>query len=167
MKTGPLLAIAGIALLAGCATPIPPGAERGPHGTMAFHVPVETEEPGVTIMVNGQKAGVTPITLKIFGDPDGTFHDFGSYNFIVQALPLRTNQYTQIRIFSTGRMFTPEDRIPDRIRFDMSQPQALPVPVPYYSPPYYYTPWPYYYGPPHYYYGARFYWGPSYYYRCW
>ena len=159
MKTRlvPAAAVATIGLLAGCATPIPPGAERGPHGTMAYLIPVETSEPGVTIMVNGQKAGTTPVTLKIFGDPDGTFHDFGSYEFVVQALPLHTNQYVQTRVFLTGKMFTPEDRIPDRIRFDLNQPpppQPLYVPVPayYYGPAYY----------PYYYYGPRAYLGPPY-----
>jgi len=169
MKTVMLPIGAVVILLAGCATPIPPGAERGPHGTMAYLVPVDATEPGVTIYANGENAGVTPLTLKIFGDPDGTFHDFGSYEFVVQALPLKTNQYLQARVFGTGRMFTPEDRIPDRIHFDMNRPpppQPTYVPVPGY-PPYYYG-WPYPYGPYPYYYGARFYFGPSYYrYHCW
>jgi hypothetical protein len=144
-------------LITGCAAPIPPGAERGPHGTMAYLVPVDASDPGVTIYVNGQKAGVTPLTLKIFGDPDGTFHDFGSYEFVVQAVPLKTNQFVQTRVFQTGKMFTPEDRIPDRIHFDMNQPpppQPTYVPVPAYPPPAYY------YGPPYYYYGPRLYIGP-------
>jgi hypothetical protein len=163
-----LLAAAGLGLLAGCATPLPPGAEPGPNGTMAYMVPVEASEPGITIYANGQKAGATPLTLKIFGDPDGTFHDFGSYHFVVQAVPTKTNQFVQTRVFSTGRMFTPEDKIPDRIHFDMSlppPPQPVYAPGPYYYPPYYYYGYPYYYRP---YYGPSFYFGTSFYpYHCW
>ena len=161
------LAAVAISLLAGCATPLPPGAEPGPHGTMAYLVPVEASDPGVTIYANGQKAGVAPLTLKIFGDPDGTFHDFGSYEFVVQAVPVKTNQFVQTRIFQTGRMFSHEDKIPDRIQFDMNRP---PPPQPTYAPsPYYYPP-PYpYYWPSYYYYGGPgFYFGAPYYGRhCW
>jgi hypothetical protein len=166
MKTELPIAAVAIGLLAGCATPLPPGAEPGPNGTMAFLVPVEASDPGVTIYANGQKAGVTPVTLKIFGDPDGTFHDFGSYEFVVQAVPTRTNQFVQARIFGTGRMFAREDKIPDRIHFDMNRP---PPPQPTYMPaPYYYPP-PYpYYGPSYYYGGPGFYFGaPFYRYHCW
>ena len=161
MKMELSFAAAVISLLAGCATPLPPGAEPGPHGTMAYLVPVEASDPGVIIYANGQKAGVTPLTLKIFGDPDGTFHDFGSYEFVVQAVPVKTNQFVQSRIFGTGRMFSPEDRIPDRIQFDMNRP---PPPQPTYMPaPYYYPP-SYYYGPSYYYYGGPgFYHGGPYY----
>src|SRR5207253_1714279 len=62
--------------LAGCQT-IPPGAERGPHGTIAYDVLVEASAPGARIQANGQDVGATPVHLKIFGDPDGTFHDVG------------------------------------------------------------------------------------------
>ena len=68
------LAIVG--LLAGCET-IPPGVERGPHGTIAYDVLVEVSAPGARIEANGQDVGNTPLHLKIFGDSDGTFHDFG------------------------------------------------------------------------------------------
>jgi hypothetical protein len=155
------LAFAGalMALASGCVT-LPPGAEPGPNGTMAYHVPIDANEPGVTIRVNGQDVGKTPLTLKIFGDPDGTFHDFGSYEYVVQALPLHTNQFLQTRVFMTGKMFTPEDKIPTEIRFDMNQP---PPPTPTYAPGY---PPPGYYPPPYYYpYGPYWgywggYWGP-------
>jgi len=148
-----------LALFTGCET-IPPGAERGPNGTMAYEVTVESSEQGVRIEANHQYVGTTPLTLKIFGDPDGTFHDFGAYEYVVQAFPLRTNQFVQTRLFRTGRMFTPEDVIPRQIYFDMSQ-----VPPPYYPPPYAYPAYPppppyYWYGPPYYYnygYGPRIY----------
>src|SRR5712671_5328964 len=94
MGTNLILAggLAVAAFLTGCET-IPPGAERGPHGTMAYDVLVEANEPGVRIEANGEYIGNTPVHLKIFGDPDGTFHDFGSYFYIVRALPLTTNQF--------------------------------------------------------------------------
>src|SRR5712672_3081586 len=98
--------LAVIGLVTGCQT-IPPGAERGPDGTMAYNVLVESSEPGVRIEANGEYVGNTPVTLKIFGDPDGTFHDFGSYYYVVRAFPLVTNQFVQTRAFRTGRGFTP------------------------------------------------------------
>jgi hypothetical protein len=138
-----------IAALAGCAS-LPPGAEPGPHNTMAYYVQVTASEPGARIEANGQTIGNAPLTLKIFGDPDGTFHDFGSYEYVVQAFPLTTNQFVQTRVFRTGKMFTPEDMIPREIHFDMNQPPPRYVPVPYAAPGYYYPPPYYYYGPGYY-----------------
>jgi hypothetical protein len=161
-----LLVLSGFAaagVFTGCNT-IPPGAERGPNGTMAYQVQVESSEPGVQIEVNGEVVGNTPLTLKIFGDPDGTFHDFGSYFYTVRALPASTNQFVQVANFRTGHLFTPEDRIPSRINFDMHQPPPAYTPAPgvYGAPP------PaYYYGPPVYV-GPRIYFGPPvYYHRHW
>lgn len=163
MKTN-LMVLAGLVaagLLTGCET-IPPGAERGPNGTMAYDVTIEASEPGARIEANGEFIGNTPLHLKIFGDPDGTFHDFGSYFYVVRALPLNTNQFVQTRAFRTGRGFTPEDQIPRSIYFDMSQRTAAYGPPGEYGPEYYYGPPYYYYGPPPYYYGPsfRFYYGP-------
>jgi len=148
-----------VALLTGCES-IPPGAERGPDHTMAYHVQIEASEPGVRIEANQQYVGNAPLTLKIFGDPDGTFHDFGSYYYIIQAIPTKTNQFVQTAVFRTGHLFSPEDRIPRRIYFDMNQP---PAPNPYGEAPY--GP-PAYYGPPVYY-GPRIYFGPPAYYHHW
>ncbi|HEU0038917.1 MAG TPA: hypothetical protein VFR76_06565, partial [Verrucomicrobiae bacterium] len=72
----------------------------------------------------------------------------------------------------TGRHWAPEDRIPQRVYFDMNQkspehpPPGPPGYVyPPYGPPVYYGP-PWYYGPPPYYGpGVRFYFGPPVYYR--
>jgi hypothetical protein len=142
-------------LFEGCET-LPPGVERGPQGTIAYDVLIEASPPGAHVEANGQIVGDAPLHLKIFGDKDGTFHDFGSYYYVVRALPVTTNQYVQTRVFRTGRWFTPEDTIPDRIYFDMNQPYPpppsvvgapgypYPYPPPYYGPPVYY---PYYYGP--------------------
>ena len=150
-------------LLAGCET-VPPGAERGPHGTIAYDVLVEASEPGARIEAGGNHVGNTPVHLKIFGDRDGTFHDFGEYQYVIQALPLTTNQFPQVRAFGTGRFFTREDRIPQHIYFDMSRPMPVYEPagppvygVPYYGPPIYY------YGPPYYGPQFRYYYGPRYY----
>ena len=159
-----LAGVAVVGLLSGCDT-IPPGAERGPHGTMAYNVPISSDPPGVRIQANGQDVGTTPLTLKIWGDPDGTFHDFGSYEYVIQAFPLSTNQFVQTAVFRTGHLMTPEDRIPERISFDMNRP---PPPSPEGAPPAYYGAPGYYYPPP--YYGPRVYWGPPVYgprYRYW
>jgi hypothetical protein len=105
--------------LAGCATP-PSNAELGPHGTIAYLVQVESSEPGVRIEVNNDSIGKSPLTLKIFGDKDGTFHNFGSSEFIIRAFPANTNQYLQTKVFRTGGWFYQKDKIPSHIYFDMS-----------------------------------------------
>jgi len=75
------------------------------------------------------QVGNTPVHLKIFGDPDGTFHDFGSDFYIIQAFPLRTNQFVQTATFRTGHLFSPEDRIPRKIFFDMNKPAPDRLPI--------------------------------------
>lgn len=160
MRAKSILALASLSaavVLVGCQAPLPPGAEPGPHHTMAYDVLVDASAPGARIEANGQDVGPTPVHIKIFGDPDGTFHDFGSYYYVVKAFPVTTNQFTQVRVFRTGHLLTGEDRIPSRIFFNMNQ-QTPPQgsyeygpPPPYYGEPYPY-PYPYYYGP---------YWGPS------
>ena len=160
--------MAAIAVLTGCET-LPPGAEPGPHGTMAYDVLIEASEPGARIEANGQSIGNSPVHLKIFGDLDGTFHDFGSYYYLIRALPLTTNQFAQTRVFHTGRSFGPEDRIPQKVYFDMNQPAPAYAPVGEPPPGYpgYYGPPPYYYGPPYYGPGVRFYFGPGYHRHHW
>lgn len=151
--------LVAVGLLTGCET-FPPGTERGPHGTMAYDVLVEASAPGARIEADGNYVGNTPVHVKIFGDRDGTFHDFGSYQYIIQATPLATNQFPQVRVFGTGRGFSREDRIPQHIYFDMNQPMP---PYPPGGPPIYVYP-DYNYGPPppYYYDGPRFY-GPRFY----
>jgi hypothetical protein len=129
---------------------------------MAYDVLIEASEPGARIEANGELIGNTPVHVKIFGDTDGTFHDFGSDFYVIRALPLTTNQFAQTRLFRTGRWFSGEDTIPERIYFDMNQSQP-PAGYPGYPPPYYYgpsvymypVPPPIVYGP-----GVRFYFGP-------
>jgi hypothetical protein len=151
--------VAAVLFVSGCAS-IPPGAERGPHGTIAYDVLIEASEPGARIEANGEHLGNTPLRLKIFGDTDGTFHDFGSYHYVIRAFPLHTNQFPQVRFFRTGRSFTPQDRIPERIFFDMNQNTPVYAPPgPVESPVYVYPP-PVYYGPPFYGPSFRFHIGP-------
>jgi hypothetical protein len=141
-------------LLSGCVSP-PPGAERGPHGTIAYYIQVQASPPGAHIEVNGWAAGDAPVRLKLFGDLSGRFHDYGPSYFVVRALPVATNQFVQMRLFRAGPAFGVKDRIPEKIEFDMNQPTpygpTLPGPpayvYPYPPPVYYYPPPPYYYGP--------------------
>ena len=156
MILGAGLAVAG--LIAGCES-IPPGAERGPHGTIAYDVLIEASPPGARIQANGADIGNSPVHLKIFGNVNGTFHDFGSYYYVIRAFPITTNQFPQVNLYRTGRLLTPKDYIPSRIYFDMNLPPP-PPPVYGYPPRYYYPP-PYYYGWPYYYWGP--YWGAGYY----
>lgn len=150
------VSLASVLLLAGCES-VPPGVERGPHGTIAYDVLIEASEPGARIEAEGNQVGNTPVHLKIFGDKDGTFHNFGTYQYVIRALPLTTNQFAQVRAFGTGRHFTPEDRIPSHLYFDMNRPMPPEPPPPqvYAYPPYGPPPY-YYYGPPPYYYGPHF-----------
>jgi len=169
MNLFPAVGAAVVLLVAGCVSPPPPGVERGPHGTIAYDVLVEASDPGAKIEVNGNLVGNTPLHLKIFGNRNGTFHDFGSYYYTLRAYPVTTNQFQQIRVYGTGRDYTRQDMIPQHIYFDMNE--NVPVQVPadppqyyrYYEPypyPYYPYPYPYYYGPE-----FRFYIGPGYHHR--
>jgi hypothetical protein len=159
VKLVSLAALASAALSIGCHT-LPPGAEPGPDGTMAYNVTIEASEPGATIKANGQDIGKTPLTLKIYGDTDGTFHDFGSYFYVIQAIPVASNQYAQTRVYRTGHLFTPEDMVPHSIFFDMSKPAPTPpavtVPGAYYGPQIWIGPPPGPYGPA--FYGPGPYW---------
>ena len=107
--------------LCGCATNSNPQSEHGPGGTIAYKVEVESSTPGARIEVNEDYIGKTPLTLTIFGDKDGTFHNFGSKDYVIRAFPVTTNQYPQTKVFRTGGWFSEEDRIPGRIYFDLEQ----------------------------------------------
>ena len=157
MKNKVVLGLISAVLLgvAGCQT-TPPDPNAGPHGTIPYDVLIEATPPGARIEADGKILGETPLHITIFGDKDGTFHDFGSDYYIVRALPLATNQYPQMAMYGTGRWFGPEDKIPQQIFFDMNRPPPQVVP----GPPVYMYPPPYYYYPPPYYYGPRFYYGP-------
>jgi hypothetical protein len=120
LTAGTLLALAGCATSSTAQKP-----ERGPNGTIAYLVEVESSEPGAQVEANNDYIGKTPCTLKIFGDKDGTFHNFGSYHYTVKAYPVRPGEQPRTKDFRTGGWFTPEDRIPKKIFFDFG-----PVPEP-------------------------------------
>lgn len=94
-------------LCSGCAST--GGVERGRDGTIAYLVEIESSEPGARVEANGENVGKTPLTLKIFGDNDGTFHNFGSQQYVIQVFPVQTNQFVQTRVFRTGGWFSQED----------------------------------------------------------
>lgn len=129
---------------------------------MAYEVLLEATEPGARIEANGEYVGDTPLRLKIFGDPDGTFHDFGSYYYVIRALPIDTNHHMQVRFFRTGRGWTPEDMIPRQIFFSMTEKTAVYPPTVGPESPVYVYPAPpsVYFGPPYYGPSFRFYIGP-------
>ena len=139
-----LAALAG--LFAGCET-LPPGVEKGTKGTIAYDILVEASDPGARVEANGEFVGNTPVHLKVFGERDGTFHSFGDPQYVVQALPIATNQYAQAHSYATGKGFSTADPVPQRIYFDMNQKPAPPPPVVVRRPGYYVYPHPYYYGP--------------------
>jgi len=109
--------------LSGCAKDATnPGAERGPEGTYAYNVPIEASLPNTRIEVNYKMAGTAPLTVKVFGDRDGTFHNFGSDDYTVRAYPPDTNYYPQTKIFKTGAFSIKDDKIPEKIFFDFGEP---------------------------------------------
>jgi hypothetical protein len=111
--------------IAGCSTTdsaSPGTVERGRDGTIAYQVLVESSEPGARIEVNQEYVGDTPLTLTIYGDKDGTFHNFGSPEYVIRALPSKPGQSAQAKVFRTGKWFAPEDMIPKRIFFDVNDP---------------------------------------------
>ena len=123
--------VLGLLLLAlgpsGCSTTDSNSAgpvERGRDGTIAYKVLIESSEPGVRIEANQEYVGETPLTLTIYGDKDGTFHNFGSPEYVIRALPTKPGQAAQAKVFRTGKWFAPEDTIPKRVFFDLEHPAA-------------------------------------------
>jgi hypothetical protein len=120
-----ILLVLALCLLLGCASPsVDPGRrerpEKGPDGTVAYMVQVEASEPGVRIEADGDYIGVAPCTVKIFADRDGTFHNFGRFDYVLRAIPSGPGQDAQTKVFRTGGWFTEEDRVPRRVFFDMN-----------------------------------------------
>jgi hypothetical protein len=83
-----------------------------------------SDDVGARIEANEDYIGQAPLTLTIFGDKDGTFHNFGSKDYIIRAFPVATNQFLQTKVFRTGGWFSEGDRVPSRIFFDMEQPSS-------------------------------------------
>lgn len=117
-----ILLVTPLLLLAACSSV--PKSERGPDGTRAYYINIETSDPGVRIEADNENVGTAPLKLKIYGDEDGTFHNFGSSDYVIRAFPSNTNQFIQTKIFRTGGWFSQEDRIPSRLYFDMNQKTA-------------------------------------------
>jgi hypothetical protein len=107
-------------MLAGCSTT---GAdeEKGPRGMLAYFIRVEASSPGIRIETNHVFAGVTPLVVKVFGDPGGTFHNFGSSEFSIVALPSSTKEFPQLQRFLTGTPSAPGSSIPGLLFFDMNR----------------------------------------------
>jgi hypothetical protein len=115
-----VLLMLSVVLLFGCQTG--PQPERGPDGTIAYYIEVQSSVPA-RIEVNSDYIGDTPTRIKVFGDRDGTFHNFGSFEYVIRALPKEkgTNVFPQTKTFRTGGWFSQEDKVPSRLYFDMSE----------------------------------------------
>jgi hypothetical protein len=120
MKLSPRLAMFTALIMAGCATSDQPGVEKGLHGTIAYIISIEASEPGTKIEVNHQMVGTAPLTVKVFGDKDGTFHNFGSDEYVIRGYPPRPELYPQTKIFKTGAFSIKDDKIPQKVFFDFS-----------------------------------------------
>lgn len=121
MPYRPFRLLTAVLLLAGCAAPSGTQPERGPDGTIAYRVQVEASEPGARVEVNDDYVGKTPLELRIWGDPDGTFHNFGAADYVIRVFPVRAGQTPQVKVFRTGGWFAQEDRVPQRLYFDLDQ----------------------------------------------
>lgn len=110
--------IALAAFLAGCSTKAPQ-ASVAPAGTVPYDILITANGSGARVTVNGEDMGNTPLHLKVYGDRDGSFHDYGSYSFLVSAHPLTSDQFVQTRVFATNRNTAGGDAIPQAIQFDM------------------------------------------------
>jgi hypothetical protein len=119
-KTGPAAMVTAI-LLAGCAGGSGVKPEKGPDGTVAYYVRIESSEAGARVEVNDDTVGKTPMDLRVWGDRDGTFHNFGSSDFIIRVYPMSEGQGVQTKAFRTGGWFGQEDRVPKNLYFDLSQ----------------------------------------------
>jgi hypothetical protein len=64
--------------------------------------------------------GTSPAEIRIWGDRDGTFHNFGSSDFVIRIFPVRDGQTAQAKVFRTGGWFAQEDRVPKHLFFKSS-----------------------------------------------
>ena len=121
MKSDALAPFVASVLLAGCSTVPGVRPEKGPQGTIAYFIQVESSEPGARVEVNEDIVGKTPLQVRVWGDRDGTFHNFGSSDFILRVFPVREGQSVQTKVFRTGGWFSQEDRVPSSLFFDLNQ----------------------------------------------
>ena len=108
-------------ILIGCKS-TPQTAGSGPDGTIPHDILVTANGSGATITVNGQEMGHTPLHVKTYGDRDGTFHDFGSYSFLIMAYPSDSHEFVQRQVFATNRNAGGGDTIPEAVHFDLDKP---------------------------------------------
>jgi len=94
--------------------------ERGPHGSWPHKIEVTTSDPGAKIEVNKAYIGDAPLTITVYGDHDGTFRR--GMDYIIRAYPVKPGQYLQTKTFSGGGRLGPEERVPQRIFFDLNLP---------------------------------------------
>jgi hypothetical protein len=120
MKLSAMLLLTSLVFSTGCQSSSKVRPEKGPQGTIAYEIALESSEAGARVEVNGDYVGKTPISVKVFGDRDGTFHNFGTDDYVIKVFPVSAGQKAQTKIFRTGRWFGSEDRIPSRLYFDLN-----------------------------------------------
>jgi len=120
-------------LLSGCASSSE-ARHRPGGGPVPYEVQIETSDPGSRIEVDGEYMGTSPLTVTIWGDADGTFHGPGDGYTVFKAYPVKPGQYIQTRKYLNGAqafMFGQQDRIPQRLYFDLNQkPEELQILAP-------------------------------------
>ena len=109
-------------LLAACSSTS--HTEKQPHGTKLFFIQIQASQEGISVQTNNVFAGKTPLTLVVLASKEGTFHNFGAPQYVIQAVPALTNGIWPTQAFRTGSGSTPGDRIPGTIFFDMEHPSA-------------------------------------------
>jgi len=94
-----------------------PSIERGLYNTVAYTILIKSGEADTKIEANGNVVGVAPVTLKVFGDRDGTFHSFSSHEYTVHAYPRCPEQYPQSTL-ATSLMSACFGTPPTKMMFD-------------------------------------------------
>lgn len=107
-------------MASGCQSTSPGKPERGPNGTIGYQMQIEVSDPGARVEINDEYVGTAPLEVRVWGDPDGTFHNFGSSDYVISVFPVRDGQNRQTKVFRTGGWFSQEDRIPKRLYFDLN-----------------------------------------------
>jgi hypothetical protein len=72
--------------------------------------------------VNQEYVGETPLTITLYGDSDGTFRR--PMDYIIRAYPVHPGQTLQTKFYTGGGPGIEEDRIPQRIYFDLNLQRA-------------------------------------------
>lgn len=99
--------------------------EKGRDGTIAYYINIESSAPA-RIEIDNDFIGRSPLKYKVFGDRDGTFHNWGAYEVTIRAIPdpPADGLSPQAKIFRTGGWFSQEDRVPSHLYFDLRQPNT-------------------------------------------